>query len=92
MADYNKLPEHMQSGARLYIEQGILTGSFLTAVLQNNLVNAIGQADSINRQELLAWANWLMWDIPAIAWGSVEKVQAYIEGIREKEQKGATIH
>lgn len=91
MSDYSRIPEHMRSGARLYIEQGISPGGFLMAVLCNNLVDAFGRADTINRQELFAWTAWLMWDIPANAWGSAEKVDAYIQA-KFEESKDVTIN
>ena len=75
---YGSLPAHMQEGARLYIEQGIPPGRFLMAVLCNNLVEAAGRADAENRAALPAWALWLHNDIPMGAWGSLEKVQAWM--------------
>ena len=74
---YDGLPYHMRDVARDYIEKGYLPGSFLTAVLSNNLVEAFGKADELNRRSLWAWAQWLYNDVPQDAWGSMEKVKAY---------------
>ena len=74
---YDKLPEHMQEAARLYIEEGEMPGSFLVAVLTNNLVEAFGKADEVNRSCLREWVLWLYNDIPEAAWGSAEKVLAW---------------
>ncbi len=82
--NYNSLPEHMQSGARLYIEQGIEPGRFLMAVLCNDLSGAASRADGINQRCLLDWAMWLHNDISASAWGSEEKVLAWMEQLRVK--------
>lgn len=75
---YDRLPAHMQDGARRYIEQGIPPGSFLLAVLENNFTRAVSGADEINRQHLQDWAHWLIWDIPSAAWGSRSKVNAWM--------------
>lgn len=76
--NYDKLPEHMRYGAKLYIEQGILTGSFLTAVLENDLKGAFQCADSTNGERLKDWVEWMAWEIPAIAHGSPEQVKAWM--------------
>ena len=75
---YDKLPEHMRSGAKYYIEQGILPGGFLTAVLENNLSEAAMRADGTNVKRLPDFAGWMMWDIPFTAWGSKQKVKDWI--------------
>ena len=76
--DYSTLPEHMQDGVRDYIERGYKPGSFLLAVLRNDLVGAFGLADSINRGALQAWARWLYNDAPSLCWGSEAKIVAWI--------------
>ncbi len=43
--DYSPLPEHMQDGMRRYIENGIEGGSFMMAVLCNDLMGAIVVVD-----------------------------------------------
>ena len=42
--NYDSLPPHMHDVMRLYIEHGIEPGSFLTAVLSNDLMKALGKA------------------------------------------------
>ena len=74
---YERLPEHMQEAARLYIEEGEMPGSFLVAVLTNNLVEAFGKADEVNRSCLWDWCLWLYNEAPEHAWGSAEKVLAW---------------
>lgn len=77
--DYTGLPEHMRDGARLYIEHGVEPGGFLRAVLQNQLVEAFGRADDTNRAAMFQWAGWLYNEAPRGAWGSPEKVDAWIK-------------
>jgi len=73
----------MRDGAQLWIEKGICTGAFLAAVLKNNLVDAFGAADDINAGRMRDWATWLWSDIPAAAWGSVEKMRAWTEARKQ---------
>ena len=77
--NYNILPEHMRDGMRLYIEQGIEGGSFMMAVLENNLVRAFSCADSINSARMRDFAAFLYMEAPSQCWGSREKVVAWIE-------------
>ena len=42
--DYSSLPDYMQSGVQYYIEHGYEPGGFLTAVICNDLANAVGKA------------------------------------------------
>ena len=80
MIDYSKLPDHMQDGAKRYIEDRIPPGGFLYAVLCNNLVEAFGHADSTNQACMQQWAQWLYWECPRAVWGSPAKVDAWLAG------------
>ena len=84
MTKYDMLPEHMQPGARGYVEDGQPPGGFLTAVLTNDLTEAFGRADGINREYMFQWATWLYNECPGNAWGTQEAVDAWVEkgGVR----------
>ena len=75
--DYSRLPEHMQDGARGYVEHGWEPGGFLYAVLCNNLVDAFGKADGYNFDRMHVWAGWLFNEAPSDCWGSPAKVAAW---------------
>ena len=86
--NYDRLPKHMQEGAKLYVEHGKLSGSFLTAILENDFVSAACNADHINLMFLHNWASWLLNDAPMTCWGSREAVTAWcdaggLEGMKE---------
>ncbi len=76
--DYSELPEHMQGAMRRYVENGIEPGGFLTAVLCNDLMRAIGRADSINKGRIHDYVTWLYNSAPPSCFGSEEKVTAWI--------------
>lgn len=77
--DYSRLPGHMQDGFRLYIERGIPGGSFMTAVLSNDLMGAFGRADDINRARLFDTCAFLANHAPIGCYGSPERVKDWIK-------------
>jgi hypothetical protein len=85
--DYTGLPKHMRDGAHLYIEHGVEPGGFLRAVLSNQLVESFGRADETNRAAMFDWATWLYNECPRDAWGSPEKVDAWIESRQASVQQ-----
>lgn len=77
--DYSKLPEHMQDAMRLWVERGIEAGSFLMAVLSNDLMGALGKADDVNINRLKDYGMFLYNEVPGGCYGSREKVRAWSE-------------
>jgi hypothetical protein len=78
MVNYDDLPERLCDGMRRYLEQRIKPGDFLTAVLSNDLVEAIVRADEDMLEQLPAIIGWLLNEPPAICWGSSEKVRKWL--------------
>lgn len=77
--NYEQLPEHIRGGMRRYIESGIEPGSFLTAVLCNDLMGALGKADEINRERLWDICAFLYNEAPSACFGSVEAFQSWVQ-------------
>lgn len=77
------IPGHMHAGVINYLDHRIAPGSFLRAVLENRLVHAFGRADDINLEAMPRWAAWLYNHCPASAWGSPEKVAAWLKEYNE---------
>lgn len=75
---YNRLPEHMQASARRYVERGIPGGSFLNAVVSNDLTGAFARADDINTAAMRDWVMWLHNDAPVGCYGSPEHVRDWV--------------
>lgn len=75
--NYSMLPAHMQEAMQLWIERGIDGGSFMTSVLCNDLMGAIGRADGTNINRLKDYAMFLYNEAPPGCYGSPEKVSAW---------------
>lgn len=84
MMNYDLLPEHMRGSMKRYIEDKISPGGFLTAVLENNLVKALGRADYINKDKIYDIVAFLYTEAPSQCWGSPEKVNKWL--VWEEEQ------
>ena len=72
------VPPRMMGGLRRYIEHGVPAGSFLMAVVENDLKNAVGRADEENLTNLPAYVYFLYNEAPGGCWGSQEKVERWI--------------
>jgi hypothetical protein len=72
------IPAHMRERLRLYICHRIEPGSFLSAVLSNNLTESFGRADYVNRDQLFNYVTFLYNYAPSECWGSKEKYQAWL--------------
>lgn len=71
------VPDHLRGGLLLYLQHGILPGSFLQAVLINDLAQAVLRADPEALFGLRAVVEFLLWNTPADSWGSRERVLAW---------------
>jgi hypothetical protein len=72
-----------------YGETGVPTGSFLQAVLSNDLMDAVGRADDTSLLNLHRICMHVYNELPSDCWGSREKVKAFIEKKREALGAGA---
>ena len=58
-----------------YLVHGYMPGSFLTAVLTNNLMGAVGSADSTNSERLPVIVGWIMNSLPSGSYGKYDLMQ-----------------
>lgn len=70
----------------LYVMHGIPTGSFLEAVLCNDLMEAMGRADMGNRMTLFEICDYVYNETPSACHGSQEKVRAWLKSKREERE------
>jgi hypothetical protein len=77
--DYATVPVDYMAGAmQRYVEQGIEPGSFLRALLSNDLRGAIARADGMNVARIPHWVVWMENNLPGGAWGSSERYESWI--------------
>lgn len=74
----NGVPEHMIDGLELYVFHRIEPGSFMRAVLENNLKEAFGRADIINREHMFEIVKFMYSHMPSQSQWSPEKVERWL--------------
>ncbi len=72
------IPDHMRPGIARYVLQGIIPGSFLVHILENDFALAAVCADLMNRHWLYSYAI-LLHNLPEPCWGSEAKMTAWHE-------------
>ncbi len=73
------LPPRMAGAMQRYIERGFPPGSFLEAVLSNDMMGALGRADAENRAALHDYGVFLYSYAPGGCHGSPDKVRDWIK-------------
>lgn len=73
----SEVPLHLHEGLARYLAEGVPTGSFLEAVLSNDLLGAVAHGDDDSRRAIAAIVQWLYAYAPARAWGSPDNVIAW---------------
>ena len=82
------IPEHMHYGLAEYLVAGVPQGSFLMAVLKNDLKEAVARADLKNVDHLPEFVGFLYSHAPGNCWGSPGAVLQWIERkMEERETK-----
>ena len=74
----SKVPISILQGLRQYALDHIPTGSFLYAVLANDLCRAVAHADPDNRIAFCAIADYVVHCLPAACWGSPAAVERWL--------------
>ncbi len=57
-----------------YVTKGLPAGGFVTAVLENNLLQAFARADDMNTAHMREIVTYCYNEIPSGCWGSPDKV------------------
>ena len=63
------IPAEMHGGIVRYFENGIAPGSFLCAVIDNDLREAVARADDTNLYLLRNYMQWFYNHAPSSSWG-----------------------
>lgn len=86
--DADQCPEQIKQSLALYVERGLRPGSFLEAVLCNNLMEAVGCADHINLAALPHICAYIYNEIPATCHGSPECYRDWLEHAHKNNIEG----
>ena len=86
MLDKGYVPEHTHEALMNYFNHCWEPGSFLMAVLQNDLMQASFRADHINRSKIPEIAAWIYHNAPRGSWGSEEVIRGWL-GKNEYQQE-----
>ncbi len=79
------IPETMMEEIQRYIKDGVPPSSFLSQIVQNNLMEACARADEVNFNNIQAYAAFFYNESPSQCWGSKEIMDDWIVA-REKER------
>lgn len=82
---YRHVQESVETIDR-FVEHGIPPGGFIYAVLTNNLKESFMRADTHNREYLFDIVSYCYNEIPAAAWGSVEKYNEWGNEVRKQSK------
>jgi len=72
------VPSHMHDAVLNYVLHRLEPGDFLFAVLTNDLKNAVAHADHLNKAAIVQWAEFCLWYLPSVCWGSRERVEHWL--------------
>ena len=73
------IPEHTKAALDRYVNDRILPGGFLIAVLSNDLFGAVGKADKENLAALADIVRYIYNEIPCSCWGNKEIIWKWVE-------------
>lgn len=79
------LPPRMMGAIERYVNQGIPPGDFLTAVICNDLFEAVGRADEENMANLPAYVAYFYNEVTGACWGSRERMAAWMGKFKERD-------
>jgi hypothetical protein len=82
------MKETTRAGIMRYVEHGVPPGDFLTAVLSNDLMGAMGRADEENQRDLLEICQFVHMEIPGVCHGSLEKMKEWVEAKERARAEG----
>jgi hypothetical protein len=84
---YEIRPE-MKEAIDNYVKDGVPLGDFLTALLANDLMRALGRADEGNKRDIFDLCMYVHNEMPGGLHGSYEIIRDHIEAKKE-EREGA---
>ncbi len=80
-----ELPRYMIAGMVNYLVKHLEPGSFMGALLENDLATSVRRADPTNRLKLRSWLSFMERELPLDAWGSKKSVRLWLENKPKRE-------
>lgn len=78
------IPEHVLEQIDRYVKDGTDPGSFLTAIICNDLEGAVHCADEAALRNLPAYVNYFHWEVPGQCHGSLARMFSWSKQCWEK--------
>lgn len=75
--EQRNVPEHLRGALARWYEEALPPGSFLMAVLSNNLMESFKRSDTNGLKSLDSLVDFLFHHFPMDAWGSRENVDTW---------------
>ena len=76
---FNLAPVYVKNQAKAYIENGVLPGPFLQAIICNKLKEAFEEADRINISDIFGCVCFFRNEAPPACWGSEFRMANWIK-------------
>ena len=73
------IPAHTKASLDRYVNDRIMPGGFLTAVLSNDLFGAVAHADRANLEALTEIVKYVYNELPSGCWGSKDIMWRWVE-------------
>ncbi len=87
---YELLPERFRGGVERWIEHGIEPGNFLSSVIDDDLLDALGSAGGdMTRADIRDIALWFHWEAPTVCHGSLAKSRTWGKERRKARSEAA---
>lgn len=85
------VPTHTQAGINNYVCNGVPTGSFLQAVLSNDLFEAFCRADSDNTKNMLGIVTFIYNYVPKCCYGDIATIKEWLRLHKEEPEKAQQV-
>ena len=72
--------DQMMEGIENYIKHRQVPGSFLSAIISNDLIGAVGRADDENMKNIPAFVEYFYNNAPPVCWGSEKNMNQWLKG------------